>query len=156
MKIIDNEKVEVYKLKLEIENTGHITNSYIIKDKATNNVCVIDPAFNDRIINQTINDMQCKLDMVIITHSHADHIAALANLVENTSVKVYVHTNDYDGLYNKELNAEEIVGTKVLPVNKQKVRLMQDKDNIKLGDMTFEVIHTPGHTMGSIILFDKK
>ena len=155
MKIVDNENIEVYKLKLEIENTGHITNSYVIKDKATNKVCVIDPAFDDKRISQTINDMQGELDVVIITHSHADHIAALAKLVENTNVKVYVHKNDYEALYNKELNAEEIVGAKVLPVDKQKVQLIQDKDNIELGEVTFKVIHTPGHTMGSIILFDQ-
>ena len=155
MKIIDNENIEVYKLRLEIENTGHITNSYVIKDKTTNKVCVIDPAFDDKTINQTIENTNGELDIVIITHSHADHIAALANIVKNTNAKVYVHKNDYEGLYNKEFNAEEIVGTKVPAVDKHKVHLIQDKDNIELGGVIFEVIHTPGHTMGSIIIFDK-
>ncbi|MBQ8044507.1 MAG: MBL fold metallo-hydrolase [Clostridia bacterium] len=156
MKVIDNEFIEVHKLELEIENTGHITNCYVVKDKETAKVSVIDPAFDDEKIKQVITEINGNLDIVVLTHCHADHIAALAKLVENTDVKVYVHTKDYDGLYNKQLNAEDIVQTKVLPVDRTKVFTVQDKDIIKLGNTTFEVIHTPGHTEGSITLFDEK
>lgn len=156
MKVIDNELIEVHKLELEIENTGHITNSYVIKDKQTAKVCVIDPAFNERQIEQTIKEINGTLDIVIATHCHADHIAALAKLIEDTYVKVYIHKQDYEGLYNKEINAEEIVGTKILPVQKEKVLKCNDQDKITFGNTTLEVIHTPGHTKGSIVLYDEK
>ena len=155
MKIIDNKNIEVHKLELEIEKTGHITNSYVIKDKKTAGVFVIDPAFNEIIIKQAIEDMEGIFEGVIITHSHADHISALTKLVENTEVKVYVHKNDYEGLYNKDFNAEDIVGTKVLPVDNKKVVLVDDKFKIVIGETLLEVVHTPGHTAGSMILFDE-
>lgn len=156
MKVIDNEFVEVHKLELDVSNTRHITNCYVIKDKETEKVCVIDPAYDEKQIQELIQNINAKLDIVVITHSHADHIAALAKLVKDTDAKVYIHKLDYEGLYNKQLNAEEIVGTKVLPVNKQQVITMQDKEKISFGNTTLEIIHTPGHTKGSITLFDEK
>ena len=93
---------------------------------------------------------------IIITHSHADHIAALANLTENTDAKVYVHRLDFDGLYDKTLNEEDIVATKVLPVDKSKVICVEEKDKIILENLEFEVIHTPGHTKGSIVVHNKE
>lgn len=155
MIVIDNENVQVIKLELEIENTGHITNCYVIKNKETAKVCVIDPAFNAQKIKREIEKINGKLDKVILTHCHADHIAALAKLVENENIKVYVHKEDYAGLYDKTLNEEEIVQTKVLPVAKNKVVTVQDKEVIQLGNTNFEIIHTPGHTKGSITLYDK-
>jgi len=156
MKVIDNELIEVHKLELEIENTGHITNCYIIKDKQTAKACVIDPAFNEQQIEQTIKEINGILDTIIATHCHADHIAALAKLIENTKTKVYIHEQDYEGLYNKELNAEEIVSTKILPVQKERVVKCNDQDKITFGNTILEVIHTPGHTKGSITLYDEK
>lgn len=156
MIIIDNERIRVEKLELEIENTGHVTNTYIVKDKETLMACVVDPAFNENAIEEKIQELQVTLDSVIITHSHADHIAALAKLIEGKDVKVYVHTEDYDGLYDKVLNEEDVVATKVLPVDKEKVVCVNEKENIIVGNITYEVIHTPGHTKGSMVLFDEK
>ncbi len=156
MAVIDNENIQVMKLELEIEDTGHITNTYIVKDKVTRNICVIDPAYDEIKIKQAITNLNGKLVSVIITHSHADHIAALAKLVESTDAKVYIHTLDYDGLYNKTLNEEDIVRTKVAPVDVNKVIKVQDGETINLGDTNFEIIHTPGHTKGSITLVDYK
>ena len=156
MKVIDNEFIEVHKLELEIENTGHITNCYVIKDKESNKVCVIDPAFDEEQIMQIIQEIAGTLYTVIATHCHADHIAALTKLVENRAVKVYIHEQDYEGLYDNKLNVEEIVGTKILPIAKDRVIKCEDKDKITFGTTALEVIHTPGHTKGSITLYDEK
>ena len=156
MKVLGNERIEVYKLELDVANTEHITNCYVIKDKYTSKVCVIDPAYDEQAIKRMLHYINGKLDLVVATHCHADHIAALAKLVENIDVKVYVHKLDYEGLYDKKLNAQEIVGTIVLPVDKQKVITVQDNDKITFGNTALEVIHTPGHTKGSITLYDEK
>ena len=155
MVVINNELIEVHKLQLEIESTGHITNTYVVKDKGTSKVCVIDPAFDEEKIKQTIGKIRGNLETVVITHSHADHIAALAKLVEDINVKVYIHSLDYQGLYNKILNEEDVVQTKVLPVDRTKVITVEDKEKITIGGTELEVMHTPGHTKGSMSLVDR-
>lgn len=155
MLVIENELAEVHKLELEIEQTGHITNTYIIKDKATSKVCVIDPAFNANVIKKEIESIAGVLEVVLITHSHADHIAALANLVENVDVKVYIHSLDYEGLYNSKLNYEDIVQTKVIAVDKNKVIKIENKEQIDIGNTKLEALHTPGHTKGGMVFVDR-
>ena len=155
MTVVDNENIQVEKLELEIENTGHITNTYVIKDKKTNNVCVIDPAFDAQQILQEVHNAKGDLKKIIVTHSHADHIAALADLTSKTGSMVYIHALDCEGLYNSKLNEEEIVQTKVLPVDNTKVITVKDGDVIELGNTKLEIIHTPGHTKGSIVLLDR-
>lgn len=155
MIVINNENIQVVKLEIEIENTGHITNTYIIKDKNTESTCVIDPAFNTERILQEVQNINGDLKKIIVTHSHADHIAALAELVSKTNAMIYIHELDYDGLYEAKLNEEEIVKTKVLPVDKTKVVKVKDRDAIELGNIKFEIIHTPGHTKGSIVILDR-
>ena len=155
MVIVQTDNIEVHKLELEIEQTCHITNTYIIKDKQSGKVCVIDPAFDEKLIQKTIEDIAGMLDLVIVTHSHADHIAALAKLVENTDAKVYIYALDYDGLWDKKLNEEDIVKTKVMPVERNKINVVQDKDIIYIGETKMQIIHTPGHTKGSMCLLDK-
>ena len=57
MLVIETKNIEVYLYQIEIENTGHITNTYVIKDKATNKLALIDPAFDGIRIKETIKDL---------------------------------------------------------------------------------------------------
>ena len=152
MVVLDNENVKLEKLEIDIAKTGHITNTYILKDKVTQKVAVVDPAYDADYIKSHIDGT---LDCVIITHAHADHIAALAELVNETNARVYIYEKEVTALYDKTLNAEEKVGAKVLPVDESKLAIVQDGDIIQLGNISLEVIHTPGHTSGSMILLDK-
>lgn len=155
MIVVDNENILVEKLEIEIKNTGHITNTYILKDKNTNKGIVIDPAYNAEFIEEKLTELEINLDKIIITHAHADHIAALATLQKDTAVKVYIHKLDYDGLFDKTLNEEEIVGVKVDAVDNNSVIKFEDHEIINCGNTNLEVIHTPGHTRGGVILYDK-
>lgn len=156
MIVVENENILVEKLELEIKNTGHITNTYILKDKKTNKGLIIDPAYNEQVIEEKLESLEVNLEIIMITHSHADHIAALSKLQEDMKVKVYIHSLDYEGLFDKTLNEEEIVGVKVDAVDKNSIIRVKDNEKIKIGDTYLELIHTPGHTKGSIALYDKQ
>ena len=121
MLVRETENIEVYLYQIEIENTRHITNTYVLKDKATNKLVVIDPAFDGKRIKETIKDLG-SLECVIITHSHADHIAGLADLVNGTNINVYIHSLDKEGLWNATFNEQQVVGTNVKPVEKERWR----------------------------------
>lgn len=156
MEVINNEEMMVIKLEIEIEKTGHITNTYIVFDKKSNMCMVIDPAFDSDRIKEEIKKINGELEYVVITHAHADHIAALANLVNGTNTHVYIHEYDYNGLFDKEINKEEVVETKVDPVDKTNIITLKDGDTINLGEISFEIMNTPGHTKGSMIIFNGK
>lgn len=156
MLVKENDNLEIYMLQIEIENTGHITNTYILKDKATNKLLVIDPAYDGEQIKKELEQIGGKLETIVITHSHADHIAGLAKLIENTEIKVYIHKLDEQGLYDATINEEEVVKTKVEAPQKENIQTVQDKEKIQIGNTLLEIMHTPGHTKGSIVLYNKQ
>ena len=109
---------------------------------------VIDPCDNGQEILQFVKSQKKTVSAVFITHAHFDHIAGLHDLCNGTDIKVYVHADDADALYNDRKNlSATMFGTpftfcgNVVKVN--------DGDKIKVGSMEFEVLHTPGHTQGS-------
>jgi len=156
MLVKENENIEIYLLKIEIENTGHVTNTYVVKDKTTNKLLVIDPSYDGESIKKELITIGGDLEAVAITHSHADHIAGLAKLVNGTQIKVYIHKEDADGLYDKELNEEGIVKTKVEQPERENIHIIEDSDEIKIGNTILKTMHTPGHTKGSIIIYNKQ
>ena len=155
MLVKETDNIQIYMYEIEIENTGHITNTYVIKDKETNKLLVIDPAFDGNRIKEEIKDIGT-LECVVITHSHADHIAGLADLVNGKSIKVYIHSLDKEGLYNPTLNEEKAVATKVKAVDEENLQIVEDEKTIKIGNVAFIVMHTPGHTKGSMILYNEQ
>ena len=155
MLVKETENIEVHLYKIEIEETEHITNTYVLKDKATNSLAVIDPAFDGNSIKDNIKDLG-SLECVIVTHSHADHIAGIADLVNGTNIPVYIHSMDKEGLYNPVLNEEQVVATKVKSTDESNVYTLEDNDAIKIGNLEFIVMHTPGHTKGSMIIYNEK
>ena len=155
MLVKETENIEVHLYKIEIEETEHITNTYVLKDKATNSLAVIDPAFDGNSIKDNIKDLG-SLECVIVTHSHADHIAGIADLVNGTNIPVYIHSMDKEGLYNPVLNEEQVVATKVKSTDESNVYTLEDNDAIKIGNLKFIVMHTPGHTKGSMIIYNEK
>jgi glyoxylase-like metal-dependent hydrolase (beta-lactamase superfamily II) len=76
---------------------------------------------------------------VVITHGHMDHIGGLTEICEHCSPKIFVHQNDADDL--KSIGIKTVV-------------YMEDGDNIRLGRRDLRVIHSPGHTEGSVCLHD--
>ena len=112
-------------------------NSYILLTKKP---AVIDPSENlDAILNHLKEHIKPEdLEYIILTHYHFDHVFGVPKLKEVTKAKVMIH----------ELDA------KFLDFKLDK--LLKDNDVIDLGNCSLKVIHTPGHTPGSICLYEPK
>lgn len=88
---------------------------------------------------------------VVATHCHIDHIGGLAALKDRYGSQVIAHELDRAGIEgeNDELTAASMYGVEYRPV-KVDVLLKGESERLRLGDLDFEFLHTPGHTPGSI------
>ena len=122
-------------IRVIASNIGN--NSYILLTKKP---AVIDPSENvDAILNHLKEHIKPEdLKYVILTHYHFDHVVGVPRLKKETKAKVMIH----------ELDAKFL--------NFKPDKLLKNADIIDLGNYSLKVIHTPGHTPGSICLYDVK
>ena len=114
-----------------------------------NHAAVIDPSSPADKICEFLNSQNARLDMIILTHGHFDHIMALDELKERTGALVYVHTDDAELLGDSHKNAYSLFfSDKFVAQNAD--GLLHDGDILTLGNDELKVIHLPGHTEGSI------
>jgi len=159
-KVIDNNKYEVYRLNISFKDSGHYTNSYILKDKKTGECLIIDSAYNAEYISECIRKINGKLKTIYLTHCHGDHTSALEelySLYKNNDVKIYIHENDKDGIFDEEKNCKYILSEpNFCELKLEDICGVNDGAILCIGDVNLEVIHTPGHTNGSSILYEKE
>ncbi len=141
--------------KFVVNNFG--TNCYIYKDLDTNESLVIDPGGNEKQIIDFIVSNNLKLKYIALTHCHYDHIIALSKLKEVfINVPVVIHELEYplimDDTSNLSLYFGEPVSERLKDIHWLKVK---DIDIITLGNQNIFVLHTPGHTQGSMCLYIK-
>ncbi|WP_344254251.1 MBL fold metallo-hydrolase [Terrabacter carboxydivorans] len=118
--------------KLEVGGFGN--NAYLLTSRATGAQLLIDAAAEpDRLLDLVAAGGQ-GLETVVTTHSHHDHVGALAEVVAATGARTVAGADDADAL--------------PVPVD---VRL-QHGDTVTAGDVTLDVVHLRGHTPGSVAL----
>jgi len=127
-----------------------LANCYIIADEETKEAAIIDPSAEEEEILRIVKDNNLKVKYIINTHGHMDHIGANAEIKEATGAKILIHEDDRNLLSSPVKNLAIFWGklTKSPPAD----RLLKDEEIISLGKLRLKVIHTPGHTRGSICL----
>lgn len=137
-------------------NVGNIlgVNCYIIQDEITKEAMVIDPGGSlDKIISM-LETLHAKVKYILLTHCHGDHIGGANELKEKTGGTVLIHRFDEEGLHNPDISLTSHIGIQKINIE-EKSRLNED-DLIHIGDIEFRIIHTPGHTIGSICVYCQK
>jgi len=122
------------------------SNCYLAGDENTKEIFIIDPGGDYKSIKSVIDKYSLKPKAVINTHGHGDHIGAN----EEFGIPVWIHRLDADFLIDPSKNLSGAFGF-FLKI-KAASRLLKDKDMLDIGKYNLEVIHTPGHTPGSICL----
>ncbi|MCL2712888.1 MAG: MBL fold metallo-hydrolase [Methanomassiliicoccaceae archaeon] len=95
-----------------------------------------------------------KLDIIVLTHKHYDHVGGAAAIVKEFDPKVYIGEHDAQTIRDGDRAASlgTMFGGELEPMD---VTDLKDGDIIDIGDHKLRVIYTPGHTIGSITLFDE-
>ena len=125
------------------------SNCYIVGSEATGKGMIIDPGDESERILEKANDLQLDIKNILLTHGHFDHIGAVKDISEATGAEICIHPDDAGYLQGKH---ESNFFTISYPAASSPKRLINDGDEITIGDLRFLVIHTPGHTPGGICL----
>ncbi|EKN70984.1 beta-lactamase [Neobacillus bataviensis LMG 21833] len=132
-------------LKIQQFTLGKLkTNSYVITDEKS--FCIIiDPGENPYELIRYIGKR--KVDYILLTHSHYDHIAGLNLLKDYTDASVIVHHSEAEWLLNPDLNHSVQMNTPI--VCEWPDILLNGDELIQCGSVCIKAIHTPGHSPGS-------
>jgi len=122
------------------------TNCYVVYDTITKTGFLIDPGFFDEDVRSFIKKNNITIKNIIDTHGHSDHILANGKF----AYPILIHKDDNSFLRNPMKNLSILSGN--ILISPKAERLLEDGDVIEGGDIKLEVIHTPGHTPGSISL----
>ncbi len=125
------------------------TNCYILTDENTREAVVIDPADNCPKILQKLQERNLHVAYILLTHVHFDHILALEDLRDATHAPVGVHKDDAPALLEPSHSLmQQFMG--ITTPRRPAELLLTDGQQLKIGDSILSVLHTPGHTMGSV------
>ena len=130
-------------------------NCYILRDQSGIGA-IVDPGGetpqngSDRIL-EACKEHSVDVRLIILTHAHFDHMLSLEAVRRATNAPLALHRDDAPALADPYISYMAQYAGKTSPM-KPAERLLSDGDIIKLGDSELKVLHTPGHTPGSICL----
>lgn len=120
------------------------TNCYILVDDTTNKAAVVDPGGDADRIQAALEQLEVSLEYILLTHGHYDHTTGVPELYKAfPNAKIYIHQADANG-----------AGSQLFPLASQveDLLLYDEGDTLPMGELTIEVLHTPGHSPGCVTL----
>jgi len=124
---------------------------YFVGCSKTKEIIIIDPGGDEDFIIETIETLKLKPIMIVNTHAHPDHTAGNRALKQIFNLPIAMHEADGGSFLSQvSLFLGSMFGA---PPSPSPDILLKDEDEIKIGKINLKIIHTPGHTPGSICLY---
>lgn len=125
--------------------------AYIVGCKITKEALVIDPAAEgDRLLEEAVSKGY-KIKYIVNTHSHIDHVMGNRRMKGLTGAEIIIHEKESGSLINQSPQMMSMFNAEPSPPADITVR---EGDYITIGETSLKVIHTPGHSPGSISLYN--
>ena len=142
------------KLKIETLAIGPIqTNCYILRVEGNSNCWIIDPGGLARGIIKKINSFNLTPKAILITHGHWDHFIGNRSLKkEYPDAEIMIHHDDRSALPDPDNNMSLSFFGKSI-ISPPADRILHEADTLELDNFEFRVIHTPGHSPGSVSFY---
>lgn len=128
----------------------YATNCYVIGCENTKQGVIVDPGGDAQRIMQTVAKNGLDIKYIILTHGHFDHIGALQEVKAQTNAPVAIHTADAHMLQDPGQSLAALTGQNQGAMNAD--ILLRDRSILEVGDLSLEILHTPGHTAGGICI----
>jgi len=129
---------------------GMGVNCYLLSCNQTKKAVLIDPGAGSAMLSKWLKEKDCDITHIILTHGHYDHIGAVEDLKNELNAQVAIHQDDAEMLTNPAKNLSCYMGREV--VTSAADMLLQDQQELVIGEMRIRILHTPGHSPGSICL----
>lgn len=126
-------------------------NCYLVACPRTKHALIIDPGDEGDRILDLVQKLGVQVKMVINTHGHFDHVGANHQVIAATGVELCMHREDLPLLKMAATQAKSYGLPSVESPDPK--RFLGNGDLVEIGDLSFEVIHTPGHSPGGICLY---
>jgi len=124
--------------------------AYLLGDTATGEALVIDPADNISGIMAQAKKNNLEIKCIVNTHGHVDHISGNRDMKQQTGAEIIIHEGDAEMLTSTPEAVLRMFDAKRSPAADRTVR---DGDTITIGETSLKVLHTPGHSPGSMSLY---
>jgi glyoxylase-like metal-dependent hydrolase (beta-lactamase superfamily II) len=139
-------------MKYELVVVGPLeTNCYLVYCEESRTCAIIDPGAEPGKIFAAVAGLELKPALILNTHGHVDHIGANRDMKDKYAIPLYLHAADATMLeVSEHIELSLLLGAKNSP---SPDRLLVDGDSIQVGGEALRVVHTPGHTPGSVSFF---
>ncbi len=126
-------------------------NTYLVVDEKTSEGFIVDPGGYNQALTRTVQENGIKIKYIILTHGHSDHICGVnEHKAEFPGCQVVAYRDEEAMLEDPNLNQSPGFG---MPYSTKADILVNDGDELEVGDATLKFIHTPGHTAGGMCIY---
>lgn len=127
------------------------TNCYLVGCPATKKAALIDPGDEAEVLLAAAGRLGLTLEVILLTHGHIDHVGAVGEVLKRTSCKVCAHRDEAEMLRTLGLQAR--LFDLPAPEGGEVDVWLSEGDVVEFGSLALRVLHTPGHTRGSVCFY---